>query len=166
MVAKRDGQQVDWSPLNPWGRMLSQWGYTYDPTTVTNTITGNVITTIINEENSTNPSKERDIVEKHYSYGKQLGRIGDALAVLISLALAQREPSELQQDERHALQDFLGMHKKIDEIKGEVASPSEAYLDLLFGDIQDLKKLDPGTYRSLIEKMRDFAEKELGDGKT
>lgn len=163
MVGKRDGQPGDLNPLNPWGRMLSQWGYTYDPTTVTDTITGNVITTIINEENSTNPSKERGIVEKHYSYGKQLGRIGDALDALISLTLSRRDPSELQQDERHALQDFLGMHMRIDEIKGGDASPSEAYLDLLFGDIRDLKKRDPETYRSLIEKMRDFAEKELGD---
>jgi hypothetical protein len=161
MVGKRGGQPVDWNTLNPWGRMLSQWGYTYDPTTVTDTITGNVITTIINEDNSTNPSKERDIVEKHYSYGKQLGRIGDALDVLISLALSRREPSELQQDERHALEDFLKMHKRIDEVKGGHEPPSETQLDLLFGDIQDLKGRDPETYRSLIEKMRDFADKEL-----
>lgn len=83
--------------------------------------------------------------------------------MLSSLALSRRDLSELQQDERHALQDFLGMHKRIDEIKGGDASPSETYLDLLFGDIRDLKKRDPETYRSLIEKMRDFAEKELGD---
>ena len=163
MVGKRDEQPGDSYALNPWGRMLSQWGYTYDPTTVTDTITGNVITTIINEDNSTNPSKERDIVEKHYSYGKQLGRIGDALDVLISLALSRRDPSELQQDERHALQDFLGMHERIDEIKGRHSSPSETYLDLLFRDIRDLKRRDPETYRSLIEKIRDFAEKELRD---
>jgi hypothetical protein len=163
MAGKRDGQRGDLNTLNPWGRMLSQWGYTYDPTTVTDTITGNVITTIINEDNSANPSKERDIVEKHFSYGKQLGRIGDALDVLISLALSRRDPSELLQDERHALEDFLGMHKRIDEIKGGHASPSEAYLDLLFGDIRDLKGRDPGTYRRLIEKMHDFAEKELGE---
>ena len=161
MVDKRDGQPRNLDTLNPWGRMLSQWGYTYDPTTVTDTITGNVITTIINEDNSTNPSKERDIVERHYSYGKQLGRIGDALDVLISLALSRRDPSELRRDERHALEDFLKMHKKIDEIKGGEASPSEAYLDLLFGDIRDLKGRDPETYRSLIEKMHDFAEKEI-----
>lgn len=163
MVDKRDRQPANPNILNPWGRMLSQWGYTYDPTTVTDTITGNVITTIINEENSTNPSKEKDIVEKHYSYGKQLGRIGDALNVLISLTLLQRDPSNLQQDERHALEDFLEMHKRIAEIKGEHMSASETYLDLLFRDIQDLKGSDPETYRSLVEKMRDFAEKELRD---
>lgn len=163
MADKRNRQLGDPNTLNPWGRMLSQWGYTYDPTTVTDTITGNVITTIINEDNSTNPSTEKDIVENHFSYGRQLGRIGDALNVLISLAVLQRDPSELQQDERHALEDFVEMYKRIVEVKGGHVSPSETQLELLFRDIQDLKGPDPETYRSLIEMMRDFAEKELRD---
>jgi hypothetical protein len=163
-MADKPGRQLgNPNALNPWGRMLSQWGYTYDPTTVTDTITGNVITTIINENNSTNPSTEKDIVEKHFSYGKQLGRISDALNVLISLAVLQRDPSKLQQDERHALDDFLEMYKRIVEVKGEHVSPSETHLNILFKDIQELKGPDPETYRSLIEKMRDFAEKELRD---
>jgi len=163
MVDKSTRQLENLNAFNPWSRMLSLWGYTYDPNTVTDTITGNVITTIINEDNSTNPSKEKDIVENHYSYGKQLGRIGDALNVLISLVVLQRDPAELQQDERHALEDFVEMHKNIVEVKGEHASLNETQLDFLFKDIKDLKGTDPETYRYLIEKMRDFAEKELRD---
>jgi hypothetical protein len=62
--------------------------------------------TVINEQQTGNAEQERNIVTGVASYGKQLGRINDALSVLISLVVLQRDPSKLHADERQALQDF------------------------------------------------------------
>src|SRR5438034_1137704 len=73
---------------------------------------GNVIN--VTENNSNAPDTEREIVEQH-SYGRQLGHITDALAVLVKSQLA--EQPELSDDSRKCLDDFLTLAAKIDGIE-------------------------------------------------
>jgi hypothetical protein len=109
------------------------------------------------EMNSKNPSLEEDIVRKTASYGKQLGRINDALSVLISLVILQRDLANLQPDERRSLQDFSELFRKIAEQKGEHVAPTEADLDLFLHEIKSLEVKDPPTYKRMMMKLREYA---------
>lgn len=63
---------------------------------------------------SSAPDVERQILDEVASYGKQLGRLGDALAVLLAHFRPDRPLTESEQRAIHALQ---GMLIDIDEIK-------------------------------------------------
>lgn len=69
----------------------------------------------VTETNSSSPDMERDIVAKE-SYGRQLGRVIDALEVLIKVR-PKKAPKNA------ALDDFLSLSQKLKEIK----SQSSAY---------------------------------------
>jgi len=154
---------VDRNPFNEafslWARMWRP-SWLYAPDTETTTLTGNVINMVINKMKSKNRSQEREIVENVASYGKQLGRISDALDVLIPLVVSRIDASDLKQDERRALENFSDMVKAIAKVKGKRVPPDGRQLDLLFGDIRDLKGQDDETYQNLLNKLRDFAETE------
>jgi len=142
-----------WSPL---------WRYAYAPYTYTdtNTVAGNIINLVIGKMRAKNPRQEKEIIEGVASYGKQLGRISDALNVLILLVTSQRDPANLKQYEQRVLEDFFAMYQEIAKVKGEHIPPNETQLDLLFKDIRDLKDQDDETYQKLLKKLRDFAETE------
>jgi hypothetical protein len=129
-----------------------------------NSITGQEqigLINIINEQQAGNVEKEERIVAGVASYGKQLGRINDALNVLISrMDISQIDDSDLHQDERRALEDFSKMFKEIAAAKGESVAPTEQDLDRFLGEIRDLKGRDSETYQNMLRKMRDFAESE------
>lgn len=152
--------------VNQWIRMFwGPWLQQYMKTiTDTETETGQVglFNIMIDGMNSKNPTQERKIVTGVASYGRQLGRISDALNVLIPLVVSRMEASDLKQDERRALEAFTQMYEEIAKIKGEHVPPNETQLDLLFGEIRDLKGRDDETYRNLVEKLREFAETESG----
>src|SRR5690349_15779043 len=63
----------------------------------------------INSNNSRSPQTELDVLAKH-SYGRQLGRISDALAFLI-----EQRPKGAPFPK--ALQEFVDMKKEIDKVK-------------------------------------------------
>jgi len=114
--------------------------------------------TVINEQETGNAEQERNIVTGVASYGKQLSRINDALSVLISLIVLQRDPSKLQPDERQALQEFSKLFRDIAEKKGEHVAPTEADLDLFLGEIRSLEVKDQPTYERMLIKLREFAK--------
>ena len=114
--------------------------------------------TVINEQQTGNAEQERNIVTEVASYGKQLGRINDALSVLISLVVLQRDPSKLHADERQALQDFSMLFREIAEKKGEHVAPTETDLDLFLSEIQSLAIQDPPTYERMLMKLREFSK--------
>ena len=94
----------------------------------------------INSTNSTSPQTEADVVSKH-SYGRQLGRISDALALLI-----EESHGKAPKDEQ--LSDFLGMKREIDDVKRETA----------IARIEDLVKalaLIETEDRKAYERLRD-----------
>src|SRR5919201_1534574 len=63
----------------------------------------------INTSQSADPELERRIVTEVAGYGRQLGRILDALDVLVR---HDRSP-ELSADERHALDELQALHAEI-----------------------------------------------------
>ena len=67
----------------------------------------------ITEQNSSAPDTEREIVAAQ-SYGRQLGRVMDALAVLIAGL-----PKEKQ--DATAFEEFAKIRREIDDIKAQAA---------------------------------------------
>lgn len=153
------------SPLNDafdlWTRMWNPL-YRFDPhtNTETTTLTGNNIYNFVSETNAKNPSQEKEILENVASYGKQIGRINDALNVLIPLVISRMDATDLKQNERQALEAFFELYKEIAKVKGEHIPPDETQLDLLLEDIRALKDRDNETYQNLLIKLRDFAATE------
>lgn len=66
---------------------------------------------------SADPEAEREILEDVGTYGRQLGRIGDALRVLVDLA--DKEKKELSPQQKKALTAFTYQVDKVDEIKAK-----------------------------------------------
>jgi hypothetical protein len=97
----------------------------------------------INNDNSSAPQTEAEVVQRH-SYGRQLGRIADALEALIK----ERGPG-VASDER--FKDFLEMKKEIDTVKLD-AAVSRA--EQLRRDLASLKATRSTEYRRLRDAVR------------
>ncbi len=96
----------------------------------------------VNAFNSSAPQTEAEVVSKH-SYGRQLGRISDALEVLVQA----RDPKAA--DER--FDDFRAMKAEIDAIK---AGNAEARVARLLADLDLLKVLDPDVHARLKDELK------------
>ncbi len=96
----------------------------------------------VNAFNSSAPQTEADVLQKH-SYGRQLGRIGDALEVLV----AERDPKAA--DAR--FDDFRRMKAEIDAIK---AGNAEARVTRLLADLDLLKVLKPEAHARLKDELK------------
>jgi hypothetical protein len=68
----------------------------------------------MNSSNSTAPQTEVDVVAKH-SYGRQIGRVSDALKLLI-----EEHHGKAPEDQRFS--DFLTMKPEIDNVKQDTAA--------------------------------------------
>jgi len=97
----------------------------------------------VNSNNSTAPTTEADVVAKH-SYGRQLGRICDALDLLIT----QRHGATAK-DKRFA--DFLQMKHEIDAIKRDAAA---ARIEQMSSDLALLRTQDNQRYELLRGALR------------
>jgi hypothetical protein len=100
--------------------------------------------TNITEQNSSAPDTEREILAKH-SYGRQLGRVMDAVAVLIGDLPAERQ-------EESAFKEFAAIRDEIDKIKTQAAARR---LNCIAADLATLKKTKPREYESLAAKLRE-----------
>ncbi len=96
----------------------------------------------VNAFNSSAPQTEAEVVSKH-SYGRQLGRISDALEVLVQA----RDPKG--SDDR--FDDFRAMKAEIDAIK---AGNAEARVARLLADLDLLKVLDPEAHARLKDELK------------
>jgi hypothetical protein len=92
----------------------------------------------INSNNSTSPQTELDVLAKH-SYGRQIGRISDALAALV-VEQHGNKPS----DPRYA--EFLTMKREIDKVK-EVAAAGR--IEQIRKDLELLRTANPAEYQRL-----------------
>jgi hypothetical protein len=97
----------------------------------------------VNSNNSTAPQTEVDVVAKH-SYGRQLGRISDALELLI-----REGHGKAPKDKR--LSDFLDMKREIDETKQEAAAQR---VERIAQDLAQLKLQDRARYERLRDALR------------
>lgn len=96
----------------------------------------------VNAFNSSAPQTEADVVSKH-SYGRQLGRISEVLAILVDA----RDPK--RSDER--FEDFRTMTDEIDQIK---AGNAEARVARLLADLDLLKVLRPEAHARLKDELK------------
>lgn len=96
----------------------------------------------VNAFNSSAPQTEADVLQKH-SYGRQLGRISDALELLVQA----RDPKAA--DER--FDDFRSMKAEIDAIK---AGNAEARVARLLADLDLLKVLKPEAHARLKDELK------------
>jgi hypothetical protein len=96
----------------------------------------------INSNNSSAPQTEAEVVQQH-SYGRQLGRISDALAVLLAAA-----PAKVRDDE--SVTEFVAMKEDIDRVKRDAAG---ARVRRLSADLDLLKKTDPDEFKRLRQAL-------------
>jgi hypothetical protein len=98
---------------------LSSVNQTINPWTWMTQLVGNQFGVNINLGKSTEPAVERLILDEVGSYGRQLGRIGDALLVLMKKV---RDPSHEFSDENKKVLDRLVFQiEEIDAIKAKFA---------------------------------------------
>lgn len=96
----------------------------------------------VNAFNSSAPQTEAEVVSKH-SYGRQLGRISEALAILLDA----RDPKHT--DDR--FDDFRAMNAEIAEIK---AGNAVARVNRLLADLDLLKVLRPEEHARLKDELK------------
>jgi hypothetical protein len=100
-------------------------------------------TITINGINSSAPQTEVEVVQRH-SYGRQLGRMADALEALI-----EEHGERASSDQRFT--EFIMMKQEIDEIKLDAAATR---IDQLLADLAALKAARPTEYRRLHDALR------------
>ena len=97
----------------------------------------------LNSGNSSAPQTEIEVLQRH-SYGRQLGRISEALELLIE-ERTRSSPKDKRFD------DFLKMKAEIDVVKLDAAA---ARVDSLRSDLAALKKSRPAEYKKLKDALR------------
>jgi len=100
--------------------------------------------TNITEQNSSAPDTEREIVAAH-SYGRQLGRVMDALALLVS------DLPKAKQDQE-AFEEFAKIRREIDDIKANAAARR---LNRIAADLATLKETKSDEYERLAALLRE-----------
>jgi hypothetical protein len=104
--------------------------------------------TNITEQNSSAPDTEREIVAAQ-SYGRQLGRVMDALAVLID------NLPEAKQDAT-AFKEFAKIYREINDIKAKAAA---GRIDRIAADLATLQETNPEEYERLTAMLRKVLNK-------
>ncbi|HEU5321516.1 MAG TPA: hypothetical protein VFX28_11975 [Methylomirabilota bacterium] len=98
---------------------------------------------------------ENHVLGRAGSYGKQLGRVLDALDVLVA-----RLPAEgLTPRERRAVDALRELSRTVDAALDEygrprATEPTLADVDRLLGGLEDLKRSDPAGHRALLDRLR------------
>jgi hypothetical protein len=102
------------------------------------------------EMKSSDPGTEREIVENVAGYGRQLGRIVEALNVL----LAHTETGQLKKEEKAALDDFSFMAEAIAAAKAGRPVKEEDRLERFLTDLKELEHGDPQRYRTIVDRLK------------
>lgn len=101
----------------------------------------------INTTAAGDPDLERRITEQVASYGRQLGRILDALDVVIRNERFDDAPPE----DRHALEQFKALRAEIEAVKKRAAAES---IDRLVTEVRTLRR-DPDGNREALRRLRE-----------
>jgi len=121
----------------------------------------------VNLGTSSQPAVETDVLAEVGSYGRQLGRLGDALHVL--LQHVQIDPSRLSDDEcqalealrnmtadAHALADLQDMLTRVAAVKARHAPADRAVRLTIQGDRVDVEARTADEAARLLELARAF----------
>ena len=122
------------SLLPPWSGSASSVPQNLAQSILPGWIFGSVIN--VTEENSGAPAAEAEILRTQ-SYGRQLGQIADALAVLVDDRAHAGGPPD------RALDKFVAMKDYIDQVKENTADPR---IVALRADLEDLRRRDRRAY--------------------
>jgi len=125
-----------WQAINPWSWWLESTGQQVGFINIYRTEAGD-------------PEQELEIVENVASYGKQLGRIVEAL----SMVLRHGTFLSLEPDEELAKRRFLEMADEISAIKGDLSAPSAENVDQLLVGMNRVRQQDPESYRMLRQRL-------------
>jgi hypothetical protein len=125
LAAFRTGPDTLTQAINPWSAVIN-----------------------VNSNNSAAPETERAVLAKH-SYGRQLGRSSDVVALLIRRIDASERP--LSGEDRRAIGDFEQMKREIDELKAESARQR---VDRLVAEAELLERSDPAAFGELRQRLR------------
>ena len=134
----------DWA-LQPWRSAFAAWpAAAFAPQTLTQPILpgwtfGNVI---VNEQNSTAPDTEQEIV-RHHSYGRQIGRMMDAVTLLIEHA-----GPAVKKDRRAT--ELAKIQREVDVIK---RTQAERRLKRLRDELVAIKQADAKAWRALRDEV-------------
>ena len=101
----------------------------------------------IDSNNSSSPTMERDVLQKA-SYGKQLGRLGDAVAALIAL-----QPAEARA--KAPFKPFTDMQADITGVK---LRGIERRVERMAADLKQLKTKDLTTYARLSAQLSEVID--------
>lgn len=101
---------------------------------------GNVIQ--VTNQNSSNPDVEREVVSR-YSYGKQIGRITDAV-----LALADRCPAA-EKDAR-----LVALRQIAEDVKGIKEASNQTREGKLLDELRALKRTKPKVWKDLMQSAQ------------
>lgn len=144
MIATSDTPRFAWSGIDP-----AEWLRTWQ--TVWHGAPNNLVQPIlpgwtfnINSSNSSSPQTEVDVVAKH-SYGRQIGRMADALEMLIV-----QQHGDAPEDK--PLSDFLGMKREIDQVKQDAVVER---IERITKDLALLKAQDEAQYARLRDALRE-----------
>jgi hypothetical protein len=151
--SSNQGPDVSWPWTWPLGGDVTQW----IRTTWIKSLSDQTGFININNVRAGDPEVERRIIEDVASYGRQLGRMMEALDVVIGqLRLGER--TDLTAAERHALQDFSDLVRQVQLLKGDPSPPrlTVAELDRMLDDLQALKQQDPPAYQRLAARLQDI----------
>jgi hypothetical protein len=125
-----------WQAINPWSWWLESTGQQVGFINIYRTEAGD-------------PEQELEIVENVANYGKQLGRIVEALSVV----LRHGSFSRLEPDEELAKRRFLEMADEISALKGDFSAPSAENVDRLLVGMNRIWQQDPESYRTLRQRL-------------
>ncbi|MEJ8846414.1 hypothetical protein [Variovorax rhizosphaerae] len=125
----------NWNPTDAWRQWLQ-----LAPNSLVQPILP--VTFNINSNNSTAPQTEANVVAVH-SYGRQIGRISDALRAVI--LTEHPEPPATG-----PFAEFLAMWDEIEQVKADSAT---ARLEQIASDLALLKKKDRAEYGRLRQAL-------------
>ncbi len=146
--ASKATQRLWWDPFGFWGGRVAP-DELHQPI-LPGWIFAGAVT--INGRNSSAPETEREIVAAE-SYGRQIGRMSDALAALVAEWPAGKPKPE-------AVREFEELRTRIDEIKvGAASKRAKRFLD----DMALVKRDNPEEFRRLADQVRRL-EAEDGPG--
>ena len=104
----------------------------------------------INTSQAGDPALERRIVEEVASYGRQLGRLLDAVDVLIR----RDTPGKLTRGDQRALDELRALRAEIDATKQRSAA---GQVDRLVAEIRALRR-DPEANRAALRRIEEALE--------
>ncbi|CAN7703754.1 MULTISPECIES: hypothetical protein [unclassified Variovorax] len=126
-----------------WNWPLQQWPWpAVAPQQLSQPINSGWSLVSVTHNNSSAPDIERDVLQQH-SYGRQIGRLMDAVS-----ALAEKLPPKEKSDKRIA--DFETLAREVERIKQSARQPR---VERLQKELDALRREDPNAYRQLKAKL-------------